>query len=312
VREENVESTRVHRAIARWLIAASVLAAPFAAPLSAAAQSAEFCDPGQSPAFQFGIADLKYALGYIMGDPVECEHPNSANGDTLQQTTTGLAVYVQATNTPEFTDGWNHWALTDQGLTAWNDAQQPSAQAPPPAAPAPAPAATGNQCIDLGGGLCFNAVADLADTVRLLAKTTTAPPLLRAAAKSGYAVRYGNLPTDVLGLFRPNRQEIVVSSSLQSYPAVDRGPVLAHELQHVSDWINLGQQLDSTSGCLQTESNAFHTESATWLELEGGRLTPAANDLEQEFNTITRAIQTDPVAFANRLTSVYNDECTGQ
>ncbi|MBV9134532.1 MAG: hypothetical protein JO318_17640, partial [Chloroflexi bacterium] len=89
----------MHRAFARWLVAVSVLAASLVAPASssASAQAASFCDPGQAPAFEFGFADLKYALGYIMGDPLECEHPNSANGDTLQQTTTGLAIYRQAT-----------------------------------------------------------------------------------------------------------------------------------------------------------------------------------------------------------------------
>jgi hypothetical protein len=99
---------------------------------------------------------------------------------------------------------------------------------------------------------------------------------------------------------------------VRPFSALDRGPVLAHELQHVSDWISQGQQLDTTAGCLATESNAFHTESATWLELRGGRLAPPSNDLEQEFNAITRAIQTDPTAFANRLTRLYRDECTAQ
>ena len=58
-------------------------------------------------------------IGDAMGDPLECEHPDSANGDTLQQTTTGLAIYRQNTNTPEFTDGFNHWVLGNDGLQAW-------------------------------------------------------------------------------------------------------------------------------------------------------------------------------------------------
>ncbi|MBV8718103.1 MAG: hypothetical protein JOZ65_23800 [Chloroflexi bacterium] len=298
---------RVHRAFARWLLAVSVLAASLVASSSASAQAASFCDAGQAPAFEFGFADLKYALGYIMGDPLECEHPNSANGDTLQQTTTGLAIYRQATNTPEFTDGWNHWALMDQGLTAWTDAEQPAA-----GTPALAQAGNANQCVDVGAGLCLNAATDLAGTVTLLDKTTAAPPLLRAAARDGYRVYYGNLPTDVLGLFRPSRHEVILSLDLRSYPDEDRVPVLAHELQHVSDWITLGQQLETTSGCLQTETNAFHTQSQTWLELHDGTLAPPRNDLEREFNTITRAIQTDPAAFASRLTLLYHDECTGQ
>jgi hypothetical protein len=166
--------------------------------------------------------------------------------------------------------------------------------------------------VDVGAGACLNAVSDLADTVLLLSKANTAVPLLRNAAKGGYTVRYANLPADVLGLFSPSRRLVVLSIDLRPYPSLDRAPVLAHELQHVSDWISQGQQLDTTAGCLATESNAFHTESTTWLELRGGRLAPATNDLEQEFNAITRAIQTDPAGFAERLTTLYHDECSPQ
>ena len=51
-----------------------------------------------------------------MGAPLECEHPASGNGDTIQQTTTGLAAYTSATNTVSFTDGWRHWAITPSGF----------------------------------------------------------------------------------------------------------------------------------------------------------------------------------------------------
>ena len=122
-------------------------------------------------------------------------------------------------------------------------------------------------------------------------RPTIAPPLLQNAARDGYSIRFANLPPDVLGVFRPSRHEVILSTELEPYPAADRGPVLAHELQHVSDWITQGERLETSEGCLATESNAFHTESTTWLELKGGKLSPAANDLEQEFNAITRAIQ---------------------
>ena len=73
-----------------------------------------------------------------MGAPLECEHSNSENGDTLQLTTTGLAIYVASTNTPEFTDGWNHWALTGQVIVAWSGTET----TPPQALSQPAPART--------------------------------------------------------------------------------------------------------------------------------------------------------------------------
>jgi hypothetical protein len=83
------------------------------------AVSAPYCNPGQSPAFVHGFADLQSQLGETMGKPVECEHAVSSGGDTVQTTSTGLAAYRKATNVVTFTDGWRHWALTDQGLVQW-------------------------------------------------------------------------------------------------------------------------------------------------------------------------------------------------
>jgi hypothetical protein len=74
-----------------------------------------FCEAGKQPEFAFGFAQLKARLGDKMGDPIECEHTNVDNGDSLLQTTTGLAFYRKATNTPTFTNGFEHWALTAQG-----------------------------------------------------------------------------------------------------------------------------------------------------------------------------------------------------
>ena len=64
-----------------------------------------------------------------MGTPVECEHPADTSGDTVQQTTTGLAAYTQATNTVSFTDGWRHWAISPSGFVSWE-----GTESTPPAA----------------------------------------------------------------------------------------------------------------------------------------------------------------------------------
>jgi hypothetical protein len=60
----------------------------------------------------------------------------------MQATTTGgLAFYRQSTNTPTFTDGFNHWALTGDGLIAWTgsaiDPPGNTAVAPPVPTAAP-------------------------------------------------------------------------------------------------------------------------------------------------------------------------------
>lgn len=90
------------------------------AVLPNAALAAPFCQQSQGPQFQFGFAALKSQLGDKMGDPIECEHADPlGTGDTEQHTTTGLAFFRKATNTPTFTNGFEHWALTADGQTYW-------------------------------------------------------------------------------------------------------------------------------------------------------------------------------------------------
>jgi hypothetical protein len=72
-----------------------------------------------SPRYEAGMLRLKSALGAMMGDPLECERPINANGDTEQRTSTGLAYYRQKANAVVFTNGVQHWALVDRGLVFW-------------------------------------------------------------------------------------------------------------------------------------------------------------------------------------------------
>jgi hypothetical protein len=93
-----------------------------AAPV-AAMDDAPYCNPGQTPAFGLGLAELQAQLGETMGTPVECEHGSSTAGDSVQQTTTGLAAYNKASNTLTFTDGWRHWALRSGSVLSWEGTQ---------------------------------------------------------------------------------------------------------------------------------------------------------------------------------------------
>src|SRR5206468_2646522 len=94
-------------------------------------QTAPFCAAGQTPQFQFGFAALRAAVGDPVGEPTECEHPD-ADGNALQKTTTGSLFWQRSTNTPVFTAGDQHWALTANGLVQWSG---PSMQPPVSAAP---------------------------------------------------------------------------------------------------------------------------------------------------------------------------------
>jgi len=92
------------------------------------------CAPGQTPVFSLGFAGLKTQLGDVLGDPTTCEFADpNGSGDMLQQTTNGLAFWRKSSNTPTFTNGSLHWALTPAGWVQWT-----GASIDPPTAAAPA------------------------------------------------------------------------------------------------------------------------------------------------------------------------------
>jgi hypothetical protein len=116
------------------LSAVAVVGVLLVAPSTgASAQSAPYCEPGQTPEFVDGFAMLKAELGDPMGDPLECEHTNPENGDALQQTSTGLAFYRASANTWTFTNGYEHWALASEGLVYWTGESIDPPAIPPPA-----------------------------------------------------------------------------------------------------------------------------------------------------------------------------------
>lgn len=92
---------------------------PVAGGGSETLKAAPYCPPGEAPTFVLGFAKLHQQLGDIMGQPLECEHLNPANRDSLQQTSTGLAVYRPSPGQLSFTDGWRHWALSGSRLVSW-------------------------------------------------------------------------------------------------------------------------------------------------------------------------------------------------
>jgi hypothetical protein len=108
------------RALFACTLATLLVLAP--APL-ALAQTAQGCQVGESPHFTFGFAALKEQVGDAMGDPITCEFSDpNGTGDIQQRTTTGLAFWRKSTNTPTFTDGFDHWAQTPQGWVTWTGA----------------------------------------------------------------------------------------------------------------------------------------------------------------------------------------------
>lgn len=160
----------------RRLLAALVVAT-IASPATgvALAQAADRCGPGETPRYVFGFAALRVQVGEAMGEPLTCEYPDpNGTGDVLQITTTGLAAWRKATNTPTFTNGWERWALTDSGVLAWTGDNPPRpdlvAVEAPAAAPPEAAPPDGSQSSALAG-LPPGAAAPLAT----ISSTPTAP-----------------------------------------------------------------------------------------------------------------------------------------
>jgi len=117
------------------------------------AQPAPHCGSTQAPGYQFGFANLSALLGPTMGSPVSCEYADpNGTGDTLQDTSVGLAFWRKATNTPTFTDGSSHWGLTDVGLVAWTGSSiDPPALALAPQSWTPPAPTKSSMCASIGG-----------------------------------------------------------------------------------------------------------------------------------------------------------------
>lgn len=93
------------------------------------------------PQFVLGFKVLHDMIPDIVGQPLENEHYNPLNGDSLQGTTNGLLVWRKADNFTAFTDGTTTWVNGPFGLQSRPNADrfpwEPATPPPPPAQPAP-------------------------------------------------------------------------------------------------------------------------------------------------------------------------------
>jgi hypothetical protein len=118
-------------------------------PPTALAVLAPYCPPGQAARFVLGFASLKEQLGDTMGEPLECEHANPENGDHLQATSTGLAVFNEQVGLVIFTNGWQTWTMLPEGVVSWTANQGPPETVAGLLARRAAPA---KPAVDTGGG----------------------------------------------------------------------------------------------------------------------------------------------------------------
>jgi hypothetical protein len=99
-----------------FTLVAFVLAACLSARSASAESPVGTGSPGQAAAsFNLGFKALAAQIPDVVGQPLEDEHWG-ANGDSLQQTTTGLMVWRKADNWTAFTNGSTTWIAGPFGV----------------------------------------------------------------------------------------------------------------------------------------------------------------------------------------------------
>lgn len=239
---------------------------------AASAQMAPFCDPDEEPRFVSGFADLSTRLGATMGEPVECAHDDGDTGDTLQQTTSGLAYWRKSTNTPTFTNGWDHWALTPAGLVYWEGtAADPPGGIDALTRPAAAASASAGPTIDQRLFPAWRELMALPSWGRRVADTMT---------RSKTNIVVGSLGGGAIAAYAPRQNVIVVASEYLSEDSRALAAVLAHEATHV-DQIYTGRFNGGTmTDCRAREVEALEVEVLVWQAFWNG-FGPARTALQR-------------------------------
>jgi hypothetical protein len=99
------------------LLAAGLWFEMLTVDVSPAGPSSSKCAAGAAPQLAATFATLYATLGEVMGSPTTCPLVDS-EGDTVQATSTGLAIYRQS-GLALFASGNQHWALSSSGLENW-------------------------------------------------------------------------------------------------------------------------------------------------------------------------------------------------
>jgi hypothetical protein len=300
---------------------------PQATPVAGPAPTVTTCPPGASPTFVLGFAELKQRLGDRMGTPLTCERPGP-EGDSLQQTTTGMARYRKSTNVPSFTQGDEHWALTERGLVYWRG----RALDPPDDAevvvddttlargstPIPAPVATRTQPVDEitlpedSGEQLIPGLPEWIQKPLLLLReydrrnaTILVPSIVRADIS---VARLGGAD-GAWGLFVPSSHRIVLDASLAGESPQAVAAVLGHEADHARDTFQYGPPRGDAA-CYTFEITAFVLEARIWSSFYGPSGKPEASTaLEQELNLILEASRANPGTLIGSIKNSYQSEC---
>src|SRR5262249_44948570 len=119
----------------------------------------------QSCEFVLGFATMQSLLPTVVGQCLENEHHNPANGDALQMTTTGLLVWRKADNFTAFTDGFRTWVNGPFGVQIRLNSQRFFWEPNPEMLPIIPPPVPGDQCHTAGLSLSLQGSEGAAGTI---------------------------------------------------------------------------------------------------------------------------------------------------
>jgi hypothetical protein len=235
-----------------------------------------FCKIDETPTFQFGFAQLKALLGSRMGQPTECEHQDPASGDTLQATTTGLAQYLKGANLPTFTNGFDHWAITPQGLVHWIG---PSTSPPPDAT-----------LVVTSPGIPTE-LQPAWDALRTVpAPRGSGKDNLAELAEEWLAATGVKIEVDVIeggwGVYSGATNTITIAPAAANDIPAAAAAVLIHELRHAV------QQVEGERNCVAREVDSLSWEITVWDELTGGGVPNPTTDLQLQENALLDVVRT--------------------
>jgi hypothetical protein len=272
------------------------------------------CPPGQAPGFAYGFAELKMRLRDVMGDALSCER-YGAEGDALQQTTTGMARYRKGTNVPTFISGREHWALTERGLLYWSS----GGLDPPPDA-----TVLGEAVVE-PTALTLTTAAAAATATSVPRAATDDPRWLEQAIEllREYDRKHGTILTTALERTRvvvarlpgawaayiPRLRTITLDPILQTEAPEAVATVLGHEAMHASDQLLYGGASTEVA-CFSYEISAFRLQALLWQSFHGSDGKPdPSTELEEELNETLRRARTDAGGLIKSIHNRYADQC---
>ncbi len=267
-------------------------------PAEALPPLAPFCPPGQGAGFPLGFAILRAHIGDVMGEPTECVHQDPNSGAYIQQTTTGLAEVQPGAQFASFTNGWDHWALTEQGLLHWTgpDSLPPDNVEILPLVPPNGTPPELQPAMDLLRATPAPEGAGFANWAEMVEAWL---------AVDSTRVIFGSLSPTTYGVYIQATKTLILTPDVMADSPAAIAAILVHEARHAA------QLSEGDTDCIHREVNSFGWQARVWDALTGGTLEPTT-PLQAQLNVIHHLFFTEGepgLYVAVATTPSYQSQC---